>query len=58
MRRVYADGRMKDKGTMEEIENIGAVERNEPVVGQDQIESLVISGDTEGHEEDNQSGGG
>ncbi len=52
VRRVYADGRMKDKGTMEEIENIGAVERNEPVVDQDQIESLVIRGDTEGHEED------
>uniref|UniRef100_A0A8C1G6C6 Proline, glutamate and leucine rich protein 1 n=1 Tax=Cyprinus carpio TaxID=7962 RepID=A0A8C1G6C6_CYPCA len=52
VRSVYADERIKDKGTMEEIENIGAVERNEPVVDKDQIESLVISGDAEGHEED------
>ncbi|KTF77403.1 hypothetical protein cypCar_00022587 [Cyprinus carpio] len=52
VRSVYADDRIKDKGTVEEIENIGAVERNEPVVGKEQIESLVISGETEGHEED------
>ncbi len=52
VRSVYADERIKDKGTVEEIENIGAVERNEPVVGKDQIESLVIGEDTEGHEED------
>ncbi|XP_059384828.1 proline-, glutamic acid- and leucine-rich protein 1 [Carassius carassius] len=51
VRSVYADERIKDKGTLEEIENIGAVERNEPVVGKDQIESLVISGDAEGPEE-------
>uniref|UniRef100_A0A671N3E1 Proline-, glutamic acid- and leucine-rich protein 1 n=1 Tax=Sinocyclocheilus anshuiensis TaxID=1608454 RepID=A0A671N3E1_9TELE len=52
VRSVYADDRIKDKGTVEEIENIGAVERNEPVVGKEQIVSLVISGETEGHEED------
>ncbi|XP_026122875.1 proline-, glutamic acid- and leucine-rich protein 1 isoform X1 [Carassius auratus] len=51
VRSVYADERIKDKGTLEEIENIGAVERNEPVVDKDQIESLVISGDAEGPEE-------
>ncbi|KAI2662755.1 Proline-, glutamic acid- and leucine-rich protein 1 [Labeo rohita] len=45
----------EDKATVEEIENIGAVERNEPVVDKEEIESLVIGGDAEdaeGHEED------
>lgn len=52
VRSVYADDRIKEKGTLEEIENIGAVERNEAVVGKQQIETLVIGEDAEGHEED------
>lgn len=52
VRSVYTDDRIKEKGTLEEIENIGAVERNEAVVGKQQIETLVIGEDPEGHEED------
>lgn len=37
---------------MEEIENIGAVERSEGVVVKQQIETLLISEDAESHEEE------
>lgn len=52
VRSVYADDGIKEKGTVEEIENIGAVERNEGVSDQQQIQTLLIGGDTEGTEED------
>ncbi|XP_051506791.1 proline-, glutamic acid- and leucine-rich protein 1-like isoform X2 [Myxocyprinus asiaticus] len=52
VRSVYADDGIKGKGTVEEIENIGAVERSEAEVDKRPIETLLISGDAEEHEED------
>ncbi|KAG7330198.1 hypothetical protein KOW79_006420 [Hemibagrus wyckioides] len=42
---------IKDKAGIEEIENIGAVERNESVVGEQQIETHIIGAEGEQSEE-------
>ncbi|KAF5905385.1 proline-, glutamic acid- and leucine-rich protein 1-like, partial [Clarias magur] len=39
---IYEEEGIKDKGGIEEIENIGAVERNESMVGEQPIETHVI----------------
>ncbi|XP_065104881.1 proline-, glutamic acid- and leucine-rich protein 1 [Paramisgurnus dabryanus] len=52
VRSIYADDLIKEKATVEEIENIGAVERSEGVVVKQQIETLLIGEDAESQEEE------
>lgn len=48
---IYEEEEIKDKRCIEEIENIGAVERNESEVGEQQIETRVIGEEGEQSEE-------
>lgn len=48
---IYEEDEIKDKRGVEEIENIGAVERNENEVGEQQIETHVIGAEGEQSEE-------
>lgn len=47
VRNLYGEEGIQDKATVEEIENIGAVERNESETGELQIETHVIGSETE-----------
>ncbi|XP_066537831.1 proline-, glutamic acid- and leucine-rich protein 1 [Hoplias malabaricus] len=53
VRSVYGEGGMKDNVAVEEIENIGAVERNESEAGEPQIEAQVIGEEPEEVQEEN-----
>lgn len=48
---IYEEEGLKDKRGIEEIENIGAVERNESEAGEQKIETQVIGADGEQSEE-------
>lgn len=55
VRSIYGEDGMKDKVAVEEIENIGAVERSESETGEPQIEPPVTAGEAEGEQEEGSS---
>ncbi|KAI4892365.1 hypothetical protein NFI96_023300 [Prochilodus magdalenae] len=58
VRSVFEEEGMKDKVAVEEIENIGAVERNETETSVSQIESRVIGEEAEEDQDDNSTAAG